>query len=189
MTWFISVSLLFIVCNAMEIHQFVINKGKHLYPIQLQDNETIQIFHTERLYEEIKVYKTTHEIYIESPITLKAEYSIIQSKEECICKKCQYDCNIETKECMIGTLKRGTFTFDSFLDLLMPTKSLLIFIIFSVLVVVSVCMVCTMTCRFVDCFTDILCNKAKARQKKLEKEMRKNMKESAKQHALELSAL
>ena len=69
-------------------------------------------------------------------------------------------------------IKGSVISIECFLDMLMPAKSLLIFIGFICIVIVAICMILIMTCRFVDCLTDVFCNKAiqERNRKKKEKE-------------------
>ena len=70
--------------------------------------------------------------------------------------------------------KGNVFTWDSVVDLLMPSKSVVVFAVFVFCVVVLLAMLSLMLCRFVDCLTDICCNKGLRQQRKMERWMKEN---------------
>ncbi|ELP90777.1 hypothetical protein EIN_026260 [Entamoeba invadens IP1] len=170
------------------LHNITLSAGLNSIPLNLKVTEKIQIFHEDYTTSYLQVFIAQQEVVVESTRSLDISYCVIDNNENYKCPECPYDCSLEYGECTKLTPKGvGTFTFDTFLDLLMPTKSVVIFCVFGAIVVVSICMICTMTCRFVDCFTDIMCNKAKQEKKKFEKQMLENMKEKDKHRTIELT--
>ena len=154
--------------NQLNYQPLHLQKGKHLYPIHLHQNETIEIFYDHKLSEDIKVIYLTKELMIISPEEIDVYYLILSETQHPHCIHCPFNCDINTHKCFNG-LKNAVFTFDSFLDLILPSRSLLVFIIFLVLVIVTLIMTCTMCCRFIDCLTDMCCDPKKKKDKLKEK--------------------
>ncbi|KAL7715377.1 hypothetical protein QTN25_007003 [Entamoeba marina] len=133
----------------------------------------------------IEVFQRNEGYLVTSQFNMTVEYWFSDNTN---CAKCPYDCNFETNSCIEFRLKGFVFTFDTLVDMLLPTKSTFLFMGFAFIVIVSVAMVFTMSCRFVDCFTDIWCNKAKAERKKLQKQIKKNQENDNKhEHKIELA--
>ena len=162
--------------QTVEINQLHLNKGKQLYPITIKENENIEIYLPYKLTEEIKVIYKTNELMIISPEEIDVEYSIFQESQHSNCPHCPFNCEMKTYKCFNG-LKNSVFTFDSFLDLILPNRSLLVFIVFLCLVIITLIMSCTMCCRFVDCLTDMFCDSKKKREKEKEEKHKDTFKE------------
>ena len=159
--------------DEMVLTPLTIKKGQHIYDILVNETDDIQIIYHKKLEKELNVYKINSKVMIISPKTMEIFYTIVHQQEDIICSHCQYNCQIETNTCF-NEMKQAVFTFDEFLDFIIPNRSLLVFIMFIVLVIISLIMILTMCCRFIDCFTDIFCDPKKKKNRQLEKELRKD---------------